>query len=90
MARNSKWTGSSPPGGEFKRFEAAVELARRFPRATLLLIAGGEIAQAQAYAIEHGIPDTQLIIETRFTSAYENARFSAAYSIPVPGNDECL
>jgi uncharacterized SAM-binding protein YcdF (DUF218 family) len=76
--------GIIAPGGEFKRFEAAVELARRFPRAKLLLIAGGEIARARTYAIKHGIPDTQLIIEARSTSTYENARFSALLLHPRP------
>jgi len=76
--------GIIAPGGGFKRFEAAVELARRFPRARLLLIAGGEIAQARTYAIKHGIRDTQLLIEARSTSTYENARFSAALLHPRP------
>jgi uncharacterized SAM-binding protein YcdF (DUF218 family) len=76
--------GIIAPGGEFKRFEVAVELAKRFPQARLLLIAGGEIEQARAYAIKHGIPDTQLIIEARSTTTYENARFSAVLLHPRP------
>jgi uncharacterized SAM-binding protein YcdF (DUF218 family) len=76
--------GILAPGGDFKRFEVAVELAKRFPRAKLLLIAGGETEQARTYAIKHGIPDAQLIIEARSTNTYENARFSALLLDPRP------
>jgi uncharacterized SAM-binding protein YcdF (DUF218 family) len=76
--------GIIAPGGGFKRFEVAVELAKRFPRARLLLIVGGEIERARSYAIKHGIPDTQLIIEARSTNTYENARFSAVLLAPRP------
>jgi uncharacterized SAM-binding protein YcdF (DUF218 family) len=74
--------GIIAPGGEFKRFEVAVELAKRFPRAKLLLIAGSEIEQVRTYAMRHGIPDARLILEARSTSTYENARFSASLLRP--------
>jgi uncharacterized SAM-binding protein YcdF (DUF218 family) len=76
--------GIIAPGGDFRRFEIAVNLAKRFPRARLLLITGGQIEQARTYAMKQGIPDTQLMIEARSKSTYENARFSATLLHPHP------
>jgi uncharacterized SAM-binding protein YcdF (DUF218 family) len=71
-------------GGGFKRFEVAVQLAKRFPRAKLLLITGAQIDQARTYAMKQGIPDAQLMIEARSTNTYENARFSTTLLHPAP------
>jgi len=76
--------GIIAPGGDFKRFEIAVKLAQRFPRARLLLITGGQIERARTYAMKQGIPDTQLMIEARSRSTYENARFSSTLLHPHP------
>jgi uncharacterized SAM-binding protein YcdF (DUF218 family) len=71
-------------GGDFKRFEVAVELAKRFPRARLLLITGAQYEQARTYAMRQGIPNTQLMIEAQSTSTYENAQFSTTLLLPRP------
>ena len=76
--------GIIAPGGDFRRFEIAVNLAKRFPRARLLLITGAHVEQARTNAMKQGIPDTQLMIEARSKSTYENARFSSTLLHPHP------
>src|SRR5262245_46707121 len=77
-------------GGGVERFEAAVELAKRFPRAKLLLIAGRETEVARTYATNSGIPAEQLMVEARSANTYENAQASAALLNPRPGEQWLL
>ena len=71
-------------GGDFRRFAAAMELAKRLPRAKLLLSAGGEEKRVAAAARDLGLPADGLILETRSANTFENAIFAARILRPRP------
>jgi uncharacterized SAM-binding protein YcdF (DUF218 family) len=78
-------TGIIALGGDFKRFEAAMELARHFENVPLLMSARGEEEAVLAYAKKIGLPGERLILEPKSTSTFENALFAAELLKPKSG-----
>lgn len=72
-------------GGDFKRFEAAVELARQRPGVKLLMSAKGEVQRVRALALKRGLPSGQVLLEEQSTTTYENAKVAATVLAPRPG-----
>jgi uncharacterized SAM-binding protein YcdF (DUF218 family) len=72
-------------GGDFKRFEVAVGLAKRFPKSRLILCARGDDGSVGALLRNEGIPEARATFEVESTTTYENALFAARLLAPQPG-----
>lgn len=73
-------------GGNFIRFQMALDIADRYPTAIILMSAGGYLeGRARRLVRERSVPEARLVIETRSTTTFENARFAAELLRPMPG-----
>jgi uncharacterized SAM-binding protein YcdF (DUF218 family) len=71
-------------GGNFKRFELALDIAEEIPTARILISAGGLKKRTVALLLQRGIPEARSILETISTTTYENARVAADLLEPRP------
>jgi uncharacterized SAM-binding protein YcdF (DUF218 family) len=78
-------TGIIALGGDFRRFETAMELARHFDNVPVLMSARGEEDAVLAYAKKIGLPGERLILEPKSRSTFENALFAAELLKPKSG-----
>ena len=79
----AKVNGTEPSNSLKKRLDRAIDYAENNPN-TFLVLSGGqgkdeEIAEAEVmyeYLRYNGVPETQLLLETRSTNTRENIRYS--------------
>jgi uncharacterized SAM-binding protein YcdF (DUF218 family) len=72
-------------GGNFVRFQMALDIAEQYPQAVILMSAGGYIeSRAWRLVREHAIPEARVVMETRSETTFENARYAAEILRPRP------
>ena len=81
MAAKQKRTAPTGPG---MRIVAGIELAKHFPEATLLYTGKEDDPGPLSVLTAAGIPEGQILLETRSRTTAENARFSADLVRPRP------